>query len=336
MATLPALTNNQSNDHTNYTNSTNEKSCSKSLEIHLSPESIYIFELNEISSNNFLIKTKKDHFKLQKCLVKWIAANGLKTEEDYTYWVNEFRFNQGFNDSLSVINVKDLERESKTDEDDFMRGSYISCMKSPTKQNSNNQLYQKDPNLDLNFHKTKNDETKYLANNNIQLIDDSSLIINESDYLKETQSQTNGNTVQNIHMQDGIYNGELKDGKRSGFGTFIYDNGGFYKGQFHNDKLSGEGIYIYPDSRKYAGSFVNNLYDGYGEFTNPDGRWYKGDWKEGEMHGIGERHDFDGCWYKGAVRNNKLHGFGEKHERDGTWYKGEFKDNKKYGEGEIN
>ena len=43
--------------------------------------------------------------------------------------------------------------------------------------------------------------------------------------------------------RDEEFQGELKEGKREGFGLELYPNGKRYEGSFKNDKRSGRGIY---------------------------------------------------------------------------------------------
>ncbi|CAF1500700.1 unnamed protein product [Adineta ricciae] len=53
------------------------------------------------------------------------------------------------------------------------------------------------------------------------------------------------------------YEGEIKDGKRSGKGTLIYADGRKYVGQFKNDKFHGDGKFIWKNGDMYDGDFKN-------------------------------------------------------------------------------
>lgn len=58
------------------------------------------------------------------------------------------------------------------------------------------------------------------------------------------------------------YDGEFKDDKRHGLGTFTWDNGKIYIGHWENGKMKGEGTYILPDgTRKAATNGVINKDD---------------------------------------------------------------------------
>ena len=45
--------------------------------------------------------------------------------------------------------------------------------------------------------------------------------------------------VENLRINDAIYTGEIKDGKRNGKGTQIWDNGAKYEGEWLNDQVHG-------------------------------------------------------------------------------------------------
>ena len=51
----------------------------------------------------------------------------------------------------------------------------------------------------------------------------------------------------------GKYEGELKDGKRHGQGTYTYSDGGKYEGEFKNGERHGQGILTSPNGKKYFG-----------------------------------------------------------------------------------
>ena len=57
------------------------------------------------------------------------------------------------------------------------------------------------------------------------------------------------------------YEGQFKDGKRHGQGTFYYANGDKYEGQFRDDKRNGRGTYEYVQRPEHVNS-SNSVYFG--------------------------------------------------------------------------
>jgi len=80
---------------------------------------------------------------------------------------------------------------------------------------------------------------------------------------------------------------------------------GKYEGQWKDLKWHGEGTFIYPDGRKYEGQWGNWLFNGVGTFTFPDGSYYKGEWKDGEKHGQGTHTLVDGEKIKGQWKEGE-------------------------------
>ena len=58
-----------------------------------------------------------------------------------------------------------------------------------------------------------------------------------------------------------IYEGEFKDGKFNGNGTYKYKNGNIYEGEFKNVYFYGKGIYKYNNGNIYEGEFKNDNLD---------------------------------------------------------------------------
>lgn len=50
-----------------------------------------------------------------------------------------------------------------------------------------------------------------------------------------------------------------------------YENGDFYEGQLKNSKFHGHGTYIYHNQAKYCGEFKNGVKSGYGKLIWKDG-----------------------------------------------------------------
>jgi hypothetical protein len=62
------------------------------------------------------------------------------------------------------------------------------------------------------------------------------------------------------------YTGELKDGKKNGFGKIIFSNGNTYEGEWKDNKFNGNGTYI-DNYSIYEGNWENGKKNGYGKET---------------------------------------------------------------------
>ena len=47
------------------------------------------------------------------------------------------------------------------------------------------------------------------------------------------------------------YVGEVKNGKRNGYGTLYYSNGNVYTGEFKNDKKDGYGSFVFKKKKRH-------------------------------------------------------------------------------------
>lgn len=84
-----------------------------------------------------------------------------------------------------------------------------------------------------------------------------------------------------------VYDGEVKNGSRHGFGCMAWDDGRQYRGQFEEGKFHGFASMSWPDGRKYCGQYVEDRKHGRGTLVWRDGRCYEGQWVVGKRHGIG-------------------------------------------------
>ena len=132
-----------------------------------------------------------------------------------------------------------------------------------------------------------------------------------------------------------IYYGEFKNGKREGYGKYIWENGEYYIGQWLNDKKHGKGI-LYNTNRniKYDGDFVNDKFEGYGKYIYENGNYYIGKWLNNKMHGKGIVYYKNGnIKYEGDFVNGKYEGDGKYIYEKDYYYIGQFLDDKRHGKG---
>lgn len=81
-----------------------------------------------------------------------------------------------------------------------------------------------------------------------------------------------------LHIGDGIYEGQMKDGNMNGIGSFIFKDKRKYEGEFVDNKIEGFGILTFPDGKVFVGSFIDDLEDGFGVFYTGK-KIYIGFWK---------------------------------------------------------
>ena len=64
-----------------------------------------------------------------------------------------------------------------------------------------------------------------------------------------------------LKFSDGSrYEGEVRDSKRNGRGTFIWANGSRYEGEWRNDRPHGQGILTMSDGRRFEGQWRNGCF----------------------------------------------------------------------------
>ena len=65
-----------------------------------------------------------------------------------------------------------------------------------------------------------------------------------------------------------------------------YGDGSYYEGEHKDGKYHGQGTYYYADGDRYEGGFKDGKKNGHGVLYRTDGsKWYEGQWKDGEPEG---------------------------------------------------
>lgn len=130
------------------------------------------------------------------------------------------------------------------------------------------------------------------------------------------------------------YDGDWKQGKKEGTGTYLWANGSIYQGEYVNGKKEGKGIMIYNNGTTQAQTRTTSRYvqhsrtwhdthDTTHDTTTHAGDRYEGEWKGGRRHGYGTETWINGVKYEGEWRDGKRQGFGKVHYANGDKYEGE-------------
>lgn len=77
------------------------------------------------------------------------------------------------------------------------------------------------------------------------------------------------------------YDGEWKDGKRSGRGTHEYTNGNSYVGEWKDGKRNGHGAYTWSNGATYVGEWKDGKPNGQGTANYADGSRFVGEFEDG-------------------------------------------------------
>lgn len=103
-------------------------------------------------------------------------------------------------------------------------------------------------------------------------------------------------------------NGDKYVGKNN-YGTYYYSNGSTYQGQFKDGLRSGNGTYKTPSGEKYIGLWANDKPNGKGTHITPFGKKYIGEFLDGLRHGWGTSYNSNGTIeFQGKWFNNKYIG----------------------------
>jgi hypothetical protein len=120
---------------------------------------------------------------------------------------------------------------------------------------------------------------------------------------------------ENDGLRRASYDGSWKNGKKHGYGTFIWKNGVTFEGQYVDDERIGFGSMNFPandpfNRLRYVGDWKRGQLNGHGTLTYTNGDVYEGDFVAGAVRGNGTFFFADGRKYVGQVLKGKSHGRG--------------------------
>ena len=145
-----------------------------------------------------------------------------------------------------------------------------------------------------------------------------------------------GTEVLSGKLDDGttwLYQGDVQDGKRQGWGVFFWAGGGMHRGEFAQDWRTGQGEYSAPNGYRAVGRFVNNHLDGEAWERLRDGGRKKGNFANGKLEGAGSLLFADGDLYTGNFAAGSFNGPGTYRWTSGSSFEGNFSNGKMDGQG---
>ncbi len=139
-------------------------------------------------------------------------------------------------------------------------------------------------------------------------------------------------TFVDVDLNNGHYNGYVKNNKPDGIGKMEYADGSIYSGKWKEGKWDGEGIYQINDTIYIASVWINGILDGQTRINVPEFS-YVGEYLEGYPHGLCHIDIPNTYTYFGYMGDGVRSGYGELTLRSGDSYKGDWKDNLFEGDG---
>ncbi|MGA7395438.1 MAG: hypothetical protein WBL40_10150 [Terrimicrobiaceae bacterium] len=105
-----------------------------------------------------------------------------------------------------------------------------------------------------------------------------------------------------------VYTGEMKAGRRDGFGVSLHRSGSKYSGQWRNNVKEGKGEYWYANGDYYSGEFSNDRMHGPGRYVSAGGTVFEGTFSADEREGPGvviypDGHRYTSTWSAGKDIN---------------------------------
>ena len=144
----------------------------------------------------------------------------------------------------------------------------------------------------------------------------------------------NGNLTQtlvDVQLKNGHYNGYVKDNKPDGIGKMEYADGSVYSGKWKNGSWNGPGSYI-SSSDTISSVWVDGLLDDHTIITNK-ALSYEGGYMEGYPHGLCKIEIPNAYSFVGYMNDGAKSGYGELILSNGDIYKGDWENDLFDGDG---
>jgi len=80
---------------------------------------------------------------------------------------------------------------------------------------------------------------------------------------------------QRILFDNGVYEGQIKNNRRSGQGRYSWNDGNCYDGEWNDDQKHGKGKFTWSNGDEYEGQYEDDQRSGYGVKKYANGDIYK-------------------------------------------------------------
>lgn len=145
-----------------------------------------------------------------------------------------------------------------------------------------------------------------------------------------------GTALQSGKSSDGdawVYQGDVREGRREGWGIFFWSSGMMYRGQFAQDWRTGLGESASSNGYRAIGAYVRNQLNGEAWVRLPSGAQIKGSFADGKLEGAGSYLFPNGNSYSGNFVGGDFNGHGIYRWADGSSFEGNFSNDKMDGAG---
>ena len=105
----------------------------------------------------------------------------------------------------------------------------------------------------------------------------------ESDVFTYDQKFIEQKDFKVLHLQNGLYRGQVKNEKQNGYGAMVYTDGSVFEGFWTSGEMMGVGYYRDATTGTVQrGVFLKDKIEGHGDETQKDGTIYSGTFLNGQ------------------------------------------------------
>lgn len=135
---------------------------------------------------------------------------------------------------------------------------------------------------------------------------------------------------------EGVYVGQWRQDLRHGKGKMTWKSGEIYEGQYRKDKRHNvQGSLLLPSGERFSGLWVHGAIQGQGRYQDPAGLLFVGKFMNGFPHTDGLLAFPNGDRFEGTIKDLKPHGHGRLQYINKDVYTGDFCEGARHGTGKM-
>ena len=139
-----------------------------------------------------------------------------------------------------------------------------------------------------------------------------------------------------IGESEGVYIGQWRQDLRHGKGKMTWKSGEMYEGQYRKDKRHNvQGALLLPSGERFSGLWVHSAIQGQGRYQDPSGLLFVGKFMNSFPHTEGLLVYPNGDRFEGTIKDLKPHGHGRLIYTNRDVYIGDFCEGAKHGTGKM-